>query len=61
MKKEDKDTRYFIDVDLKTRKMLNWDYGQRQNLAQELDEPFQTRIFITKGQYNKIERKQEGQ
>jgi hypothetical protein len=53
----DKNTRYFIDIDLKTRKILNWDYGERDNLAQELATPFHHRIFISKGQYNKIEKK----
>jgi len=26
---EDKNTRYFIDLDLKTRKILKWGYDQR--------------------------------
>jgi len=56
-KKEDKNTRYFIDLDLKTRRIINWDYGQRDMLAQKLEEPFHKRIFITKGQYNKLEKK----
>ena len=56
-KKEDKDTRYFIDLDLKTRKILNWDYDQRNKIAvQESIKPFHHRIFITKGQYNKLEK-----
>lgn len=54
-KKEDKDTRYFIDLDLKNRKIINWDYDQRHKLAsQELAKPYFHRIFITKGQYNKL-------
>ena len=57
-KKEDKNTRYFIDLDLKTRKILNWDYDQRDKLVgQELIKPFHHRIFITKGQYNKLKKK----
>jgi len=55
-KTEDKNTRYFIDLDLRTRKILNWDYDQRDNLVQELTEPYQ-RVFIAKGQYNKLEMK----
>ncbi len=54
-KKEDRNTRYYIDLDLKTRKILNWDYDQREKLSQELTEPFHQRVFITKGQYNKLE------
>jgi hypothetical protein len=58
-KKEDKDTRYFIDLDLKERKILNWDYDQRDKLAaQGLGKPYHHRIFITKGQYNKLDKKQ---
>ena len=46
----------YIDLDLRTRKIINWDYDQRDNLVQELAEPYQ-RVFITKGQYNKLEMK----
>lgn len=53
-KTEDKNTRYYLDLDLKTRKIINWDYNQREDLVQELTEPYQ-RVFITKGQYNKLE------
>lgn len=56
-KKEDENTRYFIDLDLKTQKILNWDYDQRDKLVQELTEPFHQRIFISKGQYHKLEKK----
>ena len=28
-KKEDKETRYFIDLDLKTQKVLRWDYESK--------------------------------
>ena len=60
-KKEDKNTRYFVDVDLGTRTVLSWDYDQRDKLAvQELRTPFHHRVFITKGQYNKLERKNLG-
>ena len=34
-KKEDKDTRYYIDLDLKARKILNWNYDQRHKLITE--------------------------
>jgi len=40
-KTEDKNTRYYIDLDLRTRKIINWDYDQRDNLVQELAEPYQ--------------------
>lgn len=54
-KTEDKETRYFIDLDLKTKQILQWDYDQRQKLVgQELLKPWHVRIYITKGQYNKL-------
>jgi len=51
----DADTRFFIDIDLSTRRVINWDHGQRQDLEQELPNPNHRRIFISKGQYNKLE------
>ncbi len=54
-KKIDKNTRYYIDVDLKKQKILKWDCDQRTKLEQELKTP-KHRIFITKGQYNKLEK-----
>ncbi len=58
MKKiEDKETRYFIDIDLKTRNIIGWDYDQRCKLADyESAEPSHHRVYITKGQYNKLEK-----
>lgn len=54
MKRMDSNTRFFIDLDLKARKIIGWDYGQRQNLTQKTPNPNHCRIFITKGQYNKL-------
>lgn len=57
-KKEDKNTRYFVDLDLKERRVLNWDYDQKDKLiVQELANHYHHRIFITKGQYNKLDEK----
>lgn len=59
-KNEDKDTRYYIDLDLQAGKILGWDYDQRQKLI--LEKPAQMcheRIYITKGQYHKLLKKQE--
>lgn len=55
-KKTDADTRFFIDIDLKSRKVIGWDYGQRQELLQVLPDPDHRRIFITRGQYHKLEK-----
>lgn len=55
MKKiEDRDTRYFIDLDLQALKIIKWDYGQRDTLSQELSGSHQQRVFITRGQYYKL-------
>ena len=58
-KKEDKDTRYYVDLDLRTLKILDWDYDQRDKLEQKLLNPSHHRVFITKGQYNKLEKKNQ--
>lgn len=34
-KREDKDTRYFIDLDLSTNRILGWDYDNRHDLIVE--------------------------
>lgn len=56
-KKEDKNTRYFIDLDLKRRRIINRDFSQRDVLSQELAMSYQQRIFITRGQFNKLIKK----
>ena len=59
-KKEDKNTRYFMDVDLSEQKILGWDYDQKEILIKEKQtEPHKHRIFLTKGQYYKLDKKQE--
>lgn len=54
-RKEDVDTRYYIDIDLKNKKIISWNYGQKDQIQQELNNQFHQRVFITKGQYNKLE------
>lgn len=57
-KKEDKDTRYFIDLDLLSGRILGWDYDNRHELiAEKPVSSFHHRVFISKGQYNKLEKK----
>jgi hypothetical protein len=57
-KKEDQDTRYFIDLDLLSGTLLGWDYDNRHELiVEEPASPFHHRVFISKGQYNKLETK----
>ena len=61
IKPQTKETRYFIDLDLETMKILQWDYNERVNLVgREPANPNVVRIYITKGQYNKLLLKQEG-
>lgn len=52
---EDKNLRYFIDLDLKTRSLVNWGSDDRYKLVQVLPKPLH-RIFLTKGQFSKFER-----
>ncbi len=57
-KKEDGETRYYIDLDLKSGEILSYDYDQRDRLVKQvLAKPFHHRVFITKGQYNKLDQK----
>lgn len=52
---ENRDTRYFIEMNLSTHKIERYGYDQKQNLdnGHQLD-PDCHRIFVTKGQYNKL-------
>ena len=56
-RKIDSNTRFFIDLDIKSKSVINWNYEQRQGLEQKLQNPNHRRIFITQGQYNKLEKK----
>ncbi len=58
-KVRDKDTRYFLDLDVKTGKIIQMGLGNRFKLDQELYDPTHHRIFLTKGQFNKLEKKQK--
>jgi len=57
-RREDSETRYFIDIDLLTRTVLDWGFDQRDKLVQH--EPASSshlRIYVTRGQFNKLEKK----
>ena len=56
MKKiEDKNTRYYIEIDLKTMKIINYDYDQKEKFdLNRLNKGPTQLIFLTKGQYNKF-------
>jgi hypothetical protein len=54
----DKEVRFYVDLDVVTRKVLGWDYDHRMNLVkQEPADPNVVRIYLTKGQYNKLLKK----
>ncbi|MDD5040031.1 MAG: hypothetical protein PHY34_02680 [Patescibacteria group bacterium] len=55
-KKIDTNTRFYIDIDIETKKIMGWGCGSRYELEQELANPDHRRIFITKGQYNKLKK-----
>ena len=46
---------YFIDIDLFSKEIINWDIDTRGTLRNEkLEIPGLHRIFLSKGQYNKL-------
>ena len=51
----DKDIRYFIDVDVKSMRVLGWGAGDRHVLAREqAPDAHHRRLFLTKGQFHKL-------
>lgn len=55
MKIQNKETRYFIDINLISKEIINWDYDQRDLLKDEtLEIPGLHRIYLSKGQFNKL-------
>ena len=56
-KVEDANTRYYIDLDVKKGIIIGWDFGQREELSQELPDPTHHRVFLSKGQWKKLEKK----
>ncbi len=49
------DTRYFIEIDLNTLKVVHNDFEQKENLDKgRQNNPNMHRLFLTKGQYNKF-------
>lgn len=52
-------TYYFIDINLKTASMCNWGETQTATHTGETEDPEIHRIFLPKGQYNKLIKKLE--
>ena len=49
------DTRYFVEVDLDSLKIIRCSFDQKQNLNKgRQDDPTVHRLFLTKGQYHKF-------
>ncbi len=51
---KDKNTRYYIDINISDKQVIGWGYGDRFELDKEISDKNVVRIFITKGQYNKL-------
>ena len=52
---QDKDTRYFIEIDLNNLKITRCGFDQKENLNKgRQNTPTVHRLFLTKGQYNKL-------
>ena len=52
---ENDDTRYFLEIDLRSLKIIRCSFDQKQNLDKgRQDKPIVHRLFLTKGQYNKF-------
>ena len=54
IKKMYKDTRFYVDLDVKSKKILGIGTGIRYKIEKDLVNPDHRRIFLTKGQYNKL-------
>jgi hypothetical protein len=48
-------TYYFIDIDLKSRQIIGWGTEKKDTVEVHLTSGYH-RVFLTKGQYNKLER-----
>jgi hypothetical protein len=53
MKKAIKDY-YFLDMNIVTKKIVDWGISQTATLTGETEDEDVHRIFLTKGQYNKL-------
>lgn len=56
MGKTDKEY-FFVDINILNLKIDKWGISETANLTGETEDPSIHRIFLTKGQYNKLKRK----
>ena len=54
-KRDKNPTYYFIDVEVKSRRRIGWGTETKDNVEVRLTSRYH-RVFLTKGQYNKLER-----
>lgn len=54
MNTKDKDTRYYLDINVKTWEVANKGLGDRHDLIKNMPSYPIHRVFITKGQYDKL-------
>lgn len=47
---------YYLDIDLTAKKVVNWGETNTANLTGKTDDPNVFRLFLTKGQFNKLNR-----
>lgn len=47
---------YFIDVDLRTKRIVGWGETRHATHTGATDDPLVHRVFLTKGQFNKLRR-----
>jgi hypothetical protein len=55
-KRDRNPTYYFIDIDLKSRQLIGWGSESKDTVEVHLTSGYH-RVFLTKGQYNKLERR----
>jgi hypothetical protein len=46
---------YYIDIDLISMQILDWGISKTASLTGETNDPNIHRVYLTKGQYNKLE------
>ena len=52
---QDKDTRYFVEIDLSSLKIVKCSFDHKENLNKgRQNDPAIHRLFLTKGQYTKF-------
>lgn len=54
----EKELRYYIDLDLSANTIIGWGYDLREKLVNANLKANQHRIYISKGQYNKLAEKE---